>query len=542
MRELIIPVGIDATKAILALKRIGEAGKEAGEKGSSGIQSMTDEMLKFAGVTSTLDTAKRVIEAMNEGIKHASEYATNAAKAFISLQESLRQIAALSGKPLDDNLAQDVIDRAKRSGILTPNEVQEGMTQWNKGGSGYVISPENPRGLIEEGVANELQDEFMAYGKAHGISAKTSMYWLSTLVQKLPRGTKADTYRKIFYESMKIARMSRGSEDETISQVSEIVSGYVGEGLAFGEGEKGILAALSETGVQQETHQGSAGHYEKNLLMFFDRLAASPDKEEELGITEDMTVRQKLEKVNEAWQKSGLKKFSKFINQYVKGQGNIQQKLALQTAIEEGIKSGRYGAWDEMIAKSDFHEEQKAVQKFKQDTRPGRKYGRASEEESATLEHGKEFADVEELKEEIEKEVKVQGFEGDAFKQGAADMARYGLSILPGVGSRLDQIKKQALFQILHKHAFGGSGTLAGEVEKTRYRFSGLSQEQEAKRLLGLAAQRENTDEHAVFREVLAELKAMHRTYERGVVNAEKAAKPPLGAAPPPQEPHGARP
>jgi hypothetical protein len=541
MKELIIPVRLETEQAKHGMQELGQSGRKAGEDIGEGFQGAGAEVLKFIGITSGLDMGKRVIEAMGEGIKQASEYATNAAKAFISLQESLRQIAALSGAKLDDKLAQDVIDRAKKSGILTPNEVQQAMTEWNKGGSGYVISPENPQGRIEESLANQLQDEFMAYGKAHGVTPATSMYWLSTLVQKLPKGTSADNFRKIFYESMKIARMARGSEDATISQVSEVVSGYVGEGMAFGEGEKGILEALTQTGVQQETHPGSAGHYEKDLLMFFDRLATTPDKEQALGIGEDMTIRQKLEKVAEAWKKSNVK-FSKFIQEYVKGHGNIQQKLALQTAIQEGVKSGRFGAWDEMIAKSDFKEEQAAVESFKTETRVGRKYGRAAEEESALMEHGKEFADVQEIKEEIAKNLKVEGYEAEPFKEGIMDTLRYAASVIPYVGGRIEQIQRRALYEKLEQHAFGGAETVAAQQEAFGYTFSGRTQEQEAKRLLELAAQREGIDQASILREILQELRQSRGAHERAASSAERTEKRPLPAPMPPPEPPGARP
>jgi hypothetical protein len=538
MKELVIPVRMDTKDATASLKTVGHSGREAGEEIGEGFEHASNELLKFMGVSKGLELGQRVIEAFSESIKSASEYATNAAKAFISLQESLRQVAALSGAKLDDKLAQDVIDRAKKSGILTPTEVQQAMTEWNKGGSGYVISPENPQGRIEEGLANQLQDEFTAYGKAHGVTPATSMYWLSTLVQKLPKGTSADQFRKIFYESMKIARMARGSEDATISQVSELVSGYVGEGMAFGEGEKGILEALTQTGVQQETHPGSAGHYEKDLLMFFDRLATSPDKEKELGISEDMTVRQKLEKVAESWQKSGVK-FSKFIQTFVKGQGNIQQKLALQTAIQEGLKSGRFGAWDEMIAKSDFKEEQAAVESFKSETRVGRKYGRAEREESAFMEHGKEYADIQELKEEVDTQLKEEGYEAQPLKEGWRDVVRY-LEHGLGMPSRMKTLRQQRLMEAIEPHAF------ATGAERRHFAHTEASvfktPEEQFNRMLSLAAEREHTDQATVLREILAELREHRGIHQRAATSAERSEKRPLPAPMPPPEPPGSRP
>jgi hypothetical protein len=538
VKELVIPVRIDNKDAIAGLHQTGESGRHAGEEIGEGFEHASNELLKFMGISKGLELGQRVVEAFSESIKSASEYATNAAKAFISLQESLRQVAALSGAKLDDKLAQDVIDRAKKSGILTPTEIQQGMREWNEGGSGYVISPENPQGRIEEGTANQLQDEFMAYGKAHGVTPATSMYWLSTLVQKMPKGTSADKFRKLFYESMKIARMARGSEDATISQVSELVSGYVGEGMAFGEGEKGVLEALTQTGVQQETHPGSAGHYEKDLLMFFDRLEATPDKQQELGITDAMTVRQKVEKLAEKWQTSGVA-FSKFIHDYVKGAGNIQQKLALQTAIQEGIKSGRFGAWDEMIAKSDFTKEQAAVETFKTETRVGRKYGRAEREESAFMEHGKEYADIQELKEEVDTQLKEEGYEAQPFKEGWRDVVRY-LERGLGMPSRMQTLRQQRLMEAIEPHAFR-----TGE-ERRHFAMTEASvfktPEEQFNRMLSLAAEREHTDQGTVLREILAELREHRGIHHRAVASVERSEKRPLPAPMPPPEPPGSRP
>ena len=103
---------------------------------------------------------------------------------------------------------------------------------------------------------------------------------------------------------------------------------------------------------------------------------------------------------------------------------------------------------------------------------------------------GSEFADVEEEKEQTKEEMRAQGYDDNFFM---GDIYRYTVGrVLSGFKDRDKQLVEGKTFDRLADRAFGtdAAGQAAQLAEAQRYAVSGMTPEQEMKRMLEIGNER----------------------------------------------------
>jgi hypothetical protein len=349
-KELIIPLKMDTSEAQKQLQQFqaaasaaGKTTEEAGKKGKESLDLLGDAAKDvssmFLGVASAgaaIGAIQGVFSTITSQAKEAAEYVSTQAEKFASMREAMLQIQVLKGQVPSTAGAAELIEKAERTKILTPTEYGAGEKAFQQYGSMYVGRE------IQQKTVDELLPDVLATAKARGIRPELAAQTLSTIIKGMPAGTGAGDYRRMFMGLMQVAEKSRGSPQATAEAFLTIASENVGEGLAFGPGEKGLQGALRMIGVQQESHMGSAAEYTNDLLRGL-RLMAQHKQEAKFGIKAEMTPEEKVAAIYSTYKKSGAKDFARWFAPMAGGRGGDTFIRAMQTAWMSGIEKGAFG-------------------------------------------------------------------------------------------------------------------------------------------------------------------------------------------------------
>ena len=349
METLVIPLGIDSAAAKKALDDLGAEGHNSGKKIESGMDVATGAAHEFGsaltgilGLQTGMGMIGQAVGVVTDRMREAAEYTKKVIDDFVTLREVMRGVAALQGKGATTEFTKEQLTLSEHAKILTPTEfaaAQEAFTQF---GSEFVSEEGRPgTAQTEQATIDEILPEVMGYAKSQKISPESAAKLLSSIIQKMPKGTSADDYKRIFMKQVQLAKRSRGSAESTVQQLIPVLAANVGAGMAYGEYEEGIMAATRGVAVQQQAHTGQGGEYNRSMLTTFMHLK-SKEEEEELGITDEMTPEQKVLQIKEKFKASGKKKFADFWLEITKGQIDIQGMEALQTAINASEKFEDY--------------------------------------------------------------------------------------------------------------------------------------------------------------------------------------------------------
>jgi len=186
-------------------------------------------------------------------------------------------------------------------------------------GGQYVSTTDEPETRqIERSTLKAIFPDMMAYAKMCKLSSRIVARFIAEMIKQMPKGSSADDYNRVFAKVVMVAVKNTGSAESTLAQLTPFLAEQVGEGKPFGGGEKGILSASVFLMVQEYDHPGESYTYSSAAMRLLGYLHSS-GRERELGINDDMTPEQKIGAMNQAWKKSGEKKFTDFLGPYTRG-------------------------------------------------------------------------------------------------------------------------------------------------------------------------------------------------------------------------------
>jgi hypothetical protein len=481
-KTLVIPLTLDATAALAMLRKFEEAGKAAGDKTSEGmdktkesakgagqgIGEVAGQMAGLIGLQTGVGLIGDAFGAVKEQAQKSADYIRDTVKQFGELREMVRGVAALRGEtPTNQFTQEQVALSAKGGGILSPTEMAGAQEAWLQYGSGYVSKPGAPgTGLIEQATVDEMLPEMMSYAKSRKIAPDVAGKLIAAIVQTMPKGSKAEEYRSQFMKVMEIAETSKGSATVTVGQIAPLLAEGVGKGMALGEGPEAILQAARIAAVESERGPEESFTYSRALIHEMHAIHKKEGAEDQLGITEDMTVEQKVKAIGDAFNRSGQKKFEDFIAPFAGDK--IRGTGAMQTAISKGLDAGMFAEMQRAAGGVSGADLAKRMSVYLA-SEGGESEKTEADIARATAERGAKWDPVERLKREAQlaliKETDATG--RNAFEAaGITDVARWAGSKL-GAGTREEQLVNERAVEMARRRA-GPQGDVLAFQDQTR--------------------------------------------------------------------------
>jgi hypothetical protein len=338
---LVIPITMDGAAALAMLKKLEQAGKDGTGKIKEGADEATGSFgaltSSLLGVQSGLGLVQQFATAFGASLKDASEWITKVVDKYSALREMMRGLAALEGRMPSNEFTNEMIEETKQSKVLTTTEYAQAKKSFSQYGSLYVSPEDRPgTGRIERDQLKELLPQIAGYAKMRDLPVDLAMKGMSTIMQKMPKGTTNEKYMEEFTKILETSEFSRGSAEASMSQFVTVAAENVGKGLAFGEGSEGLDKAIVALGVEQEAHMGEAGSYLKDMIHGVQHLHKT-GKAAELGIKYGDDPKTIALKVLAKWKASGKEDFGEFWLPYSGGHGGMNFEAAMKTLMNEGL-------------------------------------------------------------------------------------------------------------------------------------------------------------------------------------------------------------
>ena len=452
--NLVIPVTFDGLDALRELEKLKDAGKAAGEETAGGMEKAGTSVQKLGGFLTDvishqgLQLLKDAAQGLNRGFEETAQHVKEIGSQFIQLREVMRGIQALQGKSPTDQATIEQIQLSGKSQILSPQEYATAQEAFLQYGSGYVSKPGQPgSGRIEQDTVDEILPQIMAYAKARKVSPDVASKLISALIQTMPKGSSSKDYLDMFSKVMEIAETSKGSATTTLSQLAPLLAEGVGEGMAFGEGPDAVLQAARLVAVEQERNPEEAFTYSRALLQELHHIHAKEGAEAKLGITEGMTVEQKVRAIGDAYQRSGAKSFADFIEPLAGDK--IRGTGALQTALNQGVRGGMFDTLTQVSAGVDRSALDSRMKSFLE-SEGGQYMTSEASNARAQAEAGQRYAELARLKLEAEAQLNREHRFEDMT--GSGDMLR-GVAEQMGAPTIKQQLINERAVQLAYQQA-----------------------------------------------------------------------------------------
>ncbi len=260
-----------------------------------------------------------VMEAQATAQAEAMARTKQSVEKFNKFSESTRGIAAREGQIPTSEFALEILKECEASEILMPEEYVAAKEAFLDYGGQYVSPTDQPgTRRIERSTLIAIFPKMMAYAKMTKLSSRVVARFIAEMIKQMPKGSSADDYKNVFAKVVITAVKQTGSAERFLTQLTPFLAEQVGEGMPFGAGQEGILSASVFLMVMDSEHPGESYDLGSAAIRTFTYLHRS-GREGELGITDDMNPRQKVQAINEVFKKSGVKRLSDFLAPYTEG-------------------------------------------------------------------------------------------------------------------------------------------------------------------------------------------------------------------------------
>jgi hypothetical protein len=399
---------LDQSQFTAGIKAANAGLQQTGKHLDDGTQSalnMTKAMLGMVGVQSGMAAVGQVVAAIGSGMQEAADYTKRVAESFGATRDAMREIAAIAGKGLTNEFAQGQLDVAKQAKILTPQEMNSGVLAFQQYGSAYIgdqgvdpVTGKDNGSRISQGQLDELLPSVFSAAKVQGIEQGAAGQIFAKIVQALPAHSKTADYKDTFAKVLEMAKNSAGSATLTAKNLAPFLSENVNAGGAFEPTMEGLMSATKIVSTVSESNPEEAGTYSRQMIQDLNRIDIK-GKDNDFGITDDMTVEQKIGAIAAKWKaETGGKNFKKWYSQKLGGRmGNVQATAALTTLITKGVDGGFFATMEAKAAKVDGGTLDTALEAHL-GTQGGRDDARKASTAIGEAERGLDWSDVEAMK------------------------------------------------------------------------------------------------------------------------------------------------
>jgi len=274
-----IPVRMQHAGAEADLKKIGDAGKKAGDdiysafkkaaKGADEAKESTAgmmmEMLKAEGVSKGLEVLKMAGEAISETMHEAAEHCKELAHEFMEIQKEMQEIAAMTGKKATAEFTSEQIQKAGAVGVSPQEWI---ATRKAFAAQAQAFIGKGPGAKMSEKEAEVFQGDIAAFAKAKGVApAALGEMAGGMLAQEKGPVTAKEMAAKLgkVYGTLEGAG---GAPTERLAGLQKLIAlGYTPEGAAqtlammkqVAPGREGFALQTMQMGVEEGLTKGTIG-------------------------------------------------------------------------------------------------------------------------------------------------------------------------------------------------------------------------------------------------------------------------------------------
>lgn len=284
--DLIIPVRMDAAKAIAQLQKISGAGKRAGDdvdaggkKGRKGLQELEDGaggaakgLLGLAKAQMSFSAIKGAATAVGEEFKRAADYVKDLAQDFAVLRKTMQEVATLKGEP---NSNQFTVAEAKKAQMygLNPEQYRDFQAEFMNYAVAQIGTDETTGKLAEGAKLTKEQGEdyagrVAALMKSSGINPAVGAELAGSLLEQSKGPQDPEELMKRLSQIFNVLEKGRVPLARALPQMSEIMGhGVSGEEAArmfnivapASPGQEGTAVQAAFRAVGEMKNKGTGG-------------------------------------------------------------------------------------------------------------------------------------------------------------------------------------------------------------------------------------------------------------------------------------------
>jgi hypothetical protein len=263
--DLIIPVRMDATKALASLGKVGLAGKQAGvavasgaakakkglDSAGGGAEKLGTSLVGLMRAQIDLQTIRATVNAIGGAFNDTAKYIQEMAKEFQGLRKSMQEVATLKGVA---NSSQFTVEEAKKaeSFHLSPQEFRDFQAQFQNY-AGSQIGTHEATGKIVEGAklttkqGEEYSGRVAELMKASGISPAVGAELAALLLENKKGPQDVDALIKELSRTFQVLEKGRVPLQQALPQMSQIM----GHGISAEEAAK-MFSIVAPASLGQE--------------------------------------------------------------------------------------------------------------------------------------------------------------------------------------------------------------------------------------------------------------------------------------------------
>lgn len=303
MKELVIPVGIDAHKAMQALRTLGDQAQKTGndmaggaKKGEEGFASMAVEVVKANFAMDAIGLGKQALDIVAQGAIQASQDVARMAQEFLNLRDRARELAGVLGKPANIEFTKEQAHFAAETGFADPAEAIAFRTSFQGEANQYASRFKSAEDF------EKFEKEAARLGNKYGVSPKemAELAGMTIRTGAMEGQTSEEAMRRLG-AAFKTLSAGSGLMNELAGQLSRM-SGLVGPDRAF----RNIEEAATHTRASAESNLPEAYTWATEERIGVLHLATKKAEEgKRLGITAETSNLEAIKKLSQDQEKSG---------------------------------------------------------------------------------------------------------------------------------------------------------------------------------------------------------------------------------------------
>lgn len=485
MKDLVIPVRLDHRGAVRGLEELGQAGQESGEKASEGVSSIGLALSNLA-VNKATDALLAGARGIAAAYQETSRYIHEAANKFVELQQTLQQVAALTGKA---NTGQFTVEQAKQAEAagVTPDQwrtFQEVFQSY--GGASLDAGPDQKMNAAE---ATKYQQQLAHLAQARGINPAEIAQMGAGVLQFAKGPMTADEAMAELGRQYKVLERAPTPVPQLMPQMTRVES----QGLSGAEAAELLnVMSFAMPGEEQTGVENTLKALNKALLK---------GKGADIGISKEQTPYQMIRAAAENLQarKAHGEDISALLAEYFP---DMRELRGIKGFMSQGVAGGRFAQAEEYYKETPRDFAQSMISEYEANESGIQNRAKVANVVAEVV-AGQRMSDIPRLMNLAEKQLKDEGrFEHMGETWG--DTLR-GISAQAGAPSVRQQLINERAVAMAYREA-GKQQTGLGNLGDAQ---------------------------SVVDQEILSVLRDANNQRRRQTAIAEQQARPPLAAPPP---------
>jgi hypothetical protein len=225
--ELIIPIRLDPRDALRQLQRFGDEGTQQTKRVKRGTDEVGDsferlgiEMANFVRAQVGFVTFQNVLAGIAARAKETADYIRGITQDFITLRQSLQQVAALTGQQASDKFT---VEQAKQAAAaaLTPERWKEFQEQFQSYAGAQL---EGPQAKLTPEQSQQYQQKVAEFAQARGIQPGQTAELAGSLLEYANGPQDVNKLMASFGRTFQTLEKSRTPVARLLPQMSRIMA------------------------------------------------------------------------------------------------------------------------------------------------------------------------------------------------------------------------------------------------------------------------------------------------------------------------------